>query len=385
MTNRAFDCIVIGVGGIGSASLYHLARRGIKVLGIDPWPPGHSHGSSHGDSRVIRLVYFEHPDYVPLLRRAFELWEALAAETTVPLLHKTGILQAGPADGHVIQGLNLAATEHGLPVQHMDRKAVGERFPGFDIPDSAAAIFDPSGGILRVEDCVRTHATLAQLHGARLHTGETVRNWHADKHHVNVETDLGRYQCGHLVITPGAWAARLLPKFSPHLHLLRKSLFWFDTHDDCYLLQHGCPVYLFEQGRHTFYGFPALDSKGVKVADHAGGQRIASPADLDPHVNTDELSDVSLMLRHYLPRAGHQLSHHAACMYTMSDDGHFVVGQYPGIKRVHMVAGLSGHGFKFAPVLGEVMADFTVDGHTRHPVSFLSPTRFAGDQPNGAA
>lgn len=375
-----FDCIVAGVGGIGSAALYHLARRGARVLGIDQYPPGHDKGSSHGDTRAIRLVYFEHPDYVPLLRRAFDLWKELDAGSAQSLFHNTGILQAGPRDGAVLTGLIEAARVHDLPLDMLTARQVAVRFPGFEIDDAHTAIFDPNGGLLRVEDCIIEHTRLAQAHGATFQTPETVRHWYVNRDVVIVETDRERYTSRRLVITPGPWAARLLPKFSTSLHLLRKSLFWFDNEDDCYRLERGCPVFLFEEGDHTFYGFPSVDDKGIKIADHAGGTPLESPASLDHHVRTDELEAVSLMMRHHLPRAGHQLNHHATCIYTMSADGHFLVGRYPGVPQVHIVAGLSGHGFKFATVLGEIMADLTLEGRTAHPIDFLSPTRFAGVQ-----
>lgn len=378
MTGPAYDCIVIGVGGIGSAALYHIARRGGRVLGIDQFGIAHDKGSSHGDSRAIRLAYFEHPDYVPLLRRAYELWDELNNRNKNTLFYRSGILQAGPPGGEVMSGLLKAAEAHQLPIERLSCQAVRRRFPGFNLPESNEAIFDPDGGILRVEDCVRAHIHQALDHDASLKSNETVRHWYKAGKRVTVDTDHATYTCNHLIITPGPWAPRLLPAFAPNLRLVRKSLFWFDNEDDCYALENGCPVFLFEQGKHTFYGFPALDEKGIKVADHSGGRPLDSPAALDRHVDTTELESLSLMLRQYLPRAGHQLNDHTTCMYTMTPDSHFMVGPYPGIERVSVVAGLSGHGFKFATVLGEIMADLGLEGKTAHPIDFLSPRRFAG-------
>lgn len=372
----AYDCIVIGTGGIGSATLFHLARRGARVLGIDQFPVAHDKGSSHGDTRAIRLVYFEHPDYVPLLQRAFVLWDELNELSDTPLFHKTGILQAGPPDGDVLKGLMAAARTHQLPMERLSPAQVTDRFDGFKIDAADAAIFDPNGGILRVEDCIETHARLAEAHGALLSTGETLQHWFPEHHKLTVVTDQGRYVADRLVLTAGAWAPQLLPGLAPHLHLRRKSLFWFENEDPCYTLQAGCPVFLFEQGMHTFYGFPALDDKGIKIADHAGGNPLDSPAHLDSRVDPAELEAVSLALRRNLPRTGHQLNRHTTCMYTMSEDGHFIVGDHPHVPGVSLVAGLSGHGFKFASVLGEVMADLALEGSTLHPIEFLSPARF---------
>lgn len=377
---RNFDCIVIGVGGIGSAAVYELAKRGVNVVGLEQFEIGHDQGSSHGDTRAIRLVYFEHPDYVPLLKRAFELWDELEAEWGKPLLARTGILQGGPADGEVLKGLLNAAAEHNLPMAELDAGGVSRRFDGFAISDADSAIFDPNGGILKVEECVTAFVRLGEKHGATIHTGTKIEHWFrrgtGRRGQWQVETDRGTFTAEKLIITPGAWAGRMLPEFSPHLQVLKKSLFWFDPEDDCYLIENGCPVFLFERQGRTFYGFPAIDEKGIKIAEHSGGYPIESPAALDRHIDTADLESVTLALRHHLPRAGHQLNHHTTCMYTVSTDGHFIVGQYPSMDDVYIVIGLSGHGYKFASVLGEIMADLAIDGKTTHPINFLSPARF---------
>ncbi len=374
-----FDCIVVGTGGVGSAALLALANRGARVLGIDQFEIAHDRGSSHGDTRAIRLVYFEHPNYVPLLQRSFELWDELESASGETLLARTGILQAGPADDEVITGMLAAAAQHQLPMDQLTGTEATARFDGFAVPAEHTAIFDPSGGILFVEDCIRATMAQAIKAGAEVRIPEVMHHWYTSSAgKVTVETDSSRYTADRLVITPGPFAARALPKLAPHLHLLRKSLYWFEPGENCYRLEDGCPAFLFEQGNRTFYGFPAVDDKGIKIAEHSGGRPLAAPEALDRHVDTDELEAVTLALRHYLPRAGHQLNHHTTCMYTMSPDGHFIVGPYPGVDNVHIVAGLSGHGFKFATVLGEIMADLSLDGSTTHAIDFLSPLRLPG-------
>lgn len=377
MSDNDFDCIVIGSGGIGSAALWQLASRGAKVLGLEQYDIAHDKGSSHGETRAIRLVYLEHPDYVPLLQRGFALWRQLEQESGESLFLQSGILQAGIEGGHVVSGLMAAAEAHGLDMERMSATEANRRFEGFDFPESHVAIFDPNGGFLRIEACIRAFVRLAESRGARIETGTTVRNWYADATGVTVETDRARYRADKLIVTPGAWASRLLPALAPHLHLLRKSLFWFEPEDDCYLAESGLPVFLFELLERTWYGFPCIDSRGLKIAEHSGGKSMDTPESLDRHVHTDELEQVTLALKRVLPRVGHQLNHHASCMYTMSPDGHFIVGNYPGLDRVHITAGLSGHGYKFATVLGEIMADLALDGKTPHETGFLSPDRLA--------
>jgi len=377
MTGSA-DIIVLGVGGIGSAAMQHLSRRGVRVLGIDQYSPGHDNGSSHGDSRAIRLLYFEHPDYVPLLQRAFTLWSELESSSPRQLYHNTGILQAGPADGEVIQGLLTAASAHDLSMNQMTAHEAKQAFPTFHFDDDMSVIFDPNGGLLKVEDCVTTMFNSAISDGAEF-IGTSVKGWHSEPDHtVTVSTSEGEYRCQHLVICPGAWAPQLLPEFADHLQILRKSLFWFDDQSDCYGLDKNSPVFLYELGGHTFYGFPSLDDKGVKVADHENGIPMTNPDSLDRHVDTEELEAVTRFNHRFLPQLGHQLNHHATCMYTMAADGHFLIGKHPYAENVSMAAGLSGHGYKFATVLGEVLADIAIEGKTRLPVEFLSPSRFLG-------
>ena len=374
-TKTVHEFIVLGIGGVVIAALYHLAKRGADVLGIDQYPAGHDKGSSHGDSRLIRLVYFEHPDYVPLLRNAFELWRELEVESGDELLNMTGLLQAGPPDGEVITGLLKAAKIHQLKMEQLSPEAANKRFPGINLKAEQTAIFDENAGILKVEDCVKTHVKLAQKHGAQLKSGQAI-GWEQQHNGISVQVGEETLHCQKLIITPGAWASDLLPALSPFLEIRRKSLFWFDKHSPQHELGNDFPVFFIEDGDHNFYGFPAMDKKGIKMADHQGGEVMSSPTELDNTLDANALLEISGALNQYLPDVGDHLSHYTNCMYTMSSDDHFIVGQYPGNADVHFVAGLSGHGFKFATVLGQIMADLTMTGETMHPISFLSPRRF---------
>ena len=369
------DYIVLGIGGVGSAALYHLAKRGADVLGIDQYPAGHDKGSSHGDSRLIRLVYFEHPDYVPLLRSAFELWRALEVDSGDELLKMTGLLQAGPAEGEVITGLLKAAQIHNLKMEQLTSEAANRRFPGINLKAEQTAIFDENAGILKVEDCVKTHVKLAQKHGAQLKSGHAI-GWEQEKKRISVSLGEETLYCQKLVITPGAWAGDLLPALNPFLEIRRKTMFWFDKHLPQHQLHNNFPVFFVEDEGHNFYGFPAMDKKGVKMADHQGGEVISSPAELGGSLDASALLNTVSALAQYLPDVGDHLAHYTNCMYTMSRDEHFIVGQYPSSANVHFVAGLSGHGFKFATVLGQIMADLSMTGKTQHPISFLDPDRF---------
>ena len=267
-----YDVLCVGVGGVGSAAAYHLAARGLKVLGLDRFSPGHDRGSSHGESRIIRLVYREHPDYVPLLRRAYELWERLGERLRRPILHRTGILYAGAGRGGVIDALESCAAQHGLALERLSAGEAMRRFSAFRIPADSEAAFESVAGYLEVEACVRAYADWAVAAGAEVRIGETVQHWEAGADGVVVTTDAGRYAAQRLVLAPGAWAPQLLRLAEIELTVKRKELFWYAAPGEEHTRAGGCPLFYFETGDGSFYGFPDLGGNGLKVAEHSGGQ-----------------------------------------------------------------------------------------------------------------
>ena len=367
------DVIVVGAGGIGAAATFHLARRGARVIAIDRFAPPHARGSSHGQTRLIRLAYFEHPDYVPLLRRGYELWRELEASSGRPLLVESGLLMAGPPDGEVLRGVGLSARTHGLAVDRMSAAEAMRRFPAFSLPEDWEAAFEPCGGYLYVEACVEAHLDAARRAGARVETGVEVRDWRADGRGVVVDTDRGCFSAGRLVLAPGAWAHGLLRLPTPPLTVLRKSLFWYrPPADAAQRFERGVlPCFAFDSPDGFFYGFPQLDSRGVKFAEHSGGRIVDDPLAVDRGLDAGERRRVEQAAAAHLPALGRDLADHAVCLYTMSPDGHFLVGPHPHHDTVTIAAGFSGHGFKFAGVIGEAVAELALDGRTRHPVGFL--------------
>jgi sarcosine oxidase len=365
------DCIVIGTGAVGSAVLYHLARRGAKALGIDRFPPGNDRGSSHGSTRVIRLVYMEHPDYVPLLRRSYELWAELGERVGRRLYHETGLFYAAPAGGEVIPALLECARQHDLSLETLPHAEGQRRFPAFQISEDMTALFEQTAGYLEAEPCVLAHADQARALGAEFLIGETVLDWSADSSGVTVKTDRGDYQAGSLIIAPGAWAGNLLRGVGVDFELRRKELFWFDTPAEMYREKGGCPVFLFETADGVFYGFPDTGEDGLKVAEHTGGGPVADPLQLDRSPRREDRRRVESFMEEHLPGLPRHLRRHAVCMYTMTRDEHSVVDRHPGHDKVFFAAGLSGHGFKLTSVLGEVLAELAIDGGTESTIGFL--------------
>jgi sarcosine oxidase len=376
MPTERYDLIVAGTGAVGSAALWQAALRGLRVLGIDRFPPGHDHGSSHGRTRIIRQAYFEHPDYVPLLLRAYELWHELEHACGEQLLRQTGLLQVGPADGFVVNGVVDSAKRHGLQVETYSADDCQQRFPAFRIPPDQVAVFEPKAGFLHVERCVIAQADEAQRLGAVLRVGETVQGFRQDGDHVVVTTDKQEYIATRLVVTAGAWAGQWLAELGVPLTVRRKPVYWFEPQDDRFEADQGCPAYLFETPAGVFYGFPRIDEHGVKVAEHTGGETVADPLTVD---RGDRVADREPLLRFtaaHLPGLTDRILGHNVCLYTMSPDEHFIVDRHPELPAVAFAAGLSGHGFKFAPVLGQALVELAIGGQSRLPVDFLSLSRW---------
>jgi sarcosine oxidase len=375
---RNFDVIVAGSGGMGTATAAHLARRGARVIALDRFPPGHGRGSSHGQTRLIRLAYFEHPDYVPLLRRARELWRSLERESGTPLLTECGLLSSGPADGDVIAGTLRSAREHGLAVERMTAGEAMRRWPAFTIPQDWQSVFEAEAGYLAVEACVRGHAEVAARHGAVIEADHDIRGWRVEGGSVVVETSREIVTANRLVLCPGPWAADLLQLPAIPFTVLRKSLFWYSPSAGLSAADAASlPTFAFDTPRGFFYGFPPLDARGLKLAEHTGGRVVTDPLHVDRAIDATEQATIEGWLADHLPGVGHARTAHEVCLYTMSPDHHFVVGLHPAHPQVAVAAGFSGHGFKFASVIGEVLADLALTGTTPHPVGFLAPLRFS--------
>lgn len=370
-----YDAIVLGTGGVGSAALYHFARQGLRVVGLDRFPTAHQFGSSHGQTRLIRQAYFEHPDYVPLLKRAYTLWEDLSAESGQQLYQEVGVLQVGPSDGRILPGVLASAKQHGLDVDELTAQEVSSRFPGFVIPESLSAVFERRAGFLFVEDCIKAHTALALRAGAVLQTGETVRRWSATPDHVEVETDRDTYTGAHLVITAGSWVTDFLGSLGIPFEVVRKSLYWFETHSPAYRADHGAPGFIIESSTGNFYGFPQIDELGVKSAEHSGGVPVADPLAFDRSELNSETDRLVEFLGQFLPQVSARQTKFDVCLYTLSPDRNFVVDRHPDYPHISFAAGLSGHGFKFASVLGEVLTQLSLGKALSAPIEFLSSNR----------
>ena len=377
---------------MGSAACRALARRGVSVVGVEQFRVGHDRGSSHGETRIIRLAYFEHPDYVPLLRSSYEGWRSLEKEMDQSVLHETGLLFAGPAGSSVLAGIRESASRHDLRFDAMDGREASRRFSAFRFPDEYEAVYEAEAGYLEPERCVRLMAESARRNGATILEETSVQELRPDVGSFVVRTSAGTLRAPRVVVTVGAWAPERLAEWSPGvpgdegevaspgaedrgegafpIRAVRKSLAWHEAPTG-HRGEDGFPCFFIDDGAGWFYGFPAVDAKGVKVGNHAGGEVVGSPDSAEREVPESERAEIGSFLGRFLPRVAPVSNREAVCFYTMSPDEHFLIDRHPDLPGVVVAAGFSGHGFKFAPLVGDVLADLALDGRTRHPVGFL--------------
>ena len=378
MPQPAFDVIVIGAGGMGSAATFELARRGLSVLALEQFPLVHALGSSHGHTRIIRRAYYEHPNYVPLVRRAFERWYDLEQRTGRHLLTECGCLAVGPTGGEVVGGVLSSAREHGLAVEQLDAPGLRARFPQFRFDDGYDAVLERDAGFLYVEECVRAHLDAAKALGAVVQAEEPVTGWAAVGAGVTVTTTRGTYHAARLVLTAGPWSGELLAARGAALRVMRQTMLWFGPADPARFRRDTFPIFLADVPDGPFYGLPAVDGRGVKIARHYGVPDQSSPAELDREPRPADEQAVRPFLAKHIPEADGALRDARTCIYTLTPDRHFLISRHPDIEQVAVAAGFSGHGFKFAPVVGEILADLAESGATKWDTGMFRFDRFAG-------
>ncbi|MDZ4829888.1 MAG: N-methyl-L-tryptophan oxidase [Phycisphaerae bacterium] len=388
-----FDFIVLGCGAMGAAACMHLARqsaaRGARVLGIEQFRCGHARGSSHGHSRVIRQAYFEHPDYVPLLRRSYELFRALERDSGESLLVPCGALFGGRADSEVVRGSELAARSYDIPHEMLDASRLRRRFPQFALPDDHVALWEPGAGFVRPEATTRAHIRLAVAAGARILEDACVIAWHSTDSGFRVETSRGAFSCARLVVTAGAWTSSLVRSVAAHLRVTRQPVAWFEC-EDVDRAAHSSPqlpIWLVDQHDGTsVYGIPphpTLDGpSGMKVALHGKGT-VSNPTTVERGPIAEEIALIRDAVTRVLPRAARSVSGSSTCMYTNSPDGHFII-DVDATTGAIVACGFSGHGFKFAPVVGEAIADLAIAGATSLPIGFLASSRLGLTGPSAS-
>jgi len=371
-----YDAIVIGVGGMGSAAAYHLARRGARVLALEQFDIPHDLGSSHGVSRIIRLAYWEHPDYVPLLRRAYELWRELEAAAGERLLIITGSIDAGDGNSPNIIGVREACRRFQLSHEELDSAALTARFPGYRLPSDVVSILQPDGGFLLPERCIVAHVEAAQRSGAMVRARERVVGWDTAAGAVRVRTDRGEYSGARLVLTAGAWTASLARQTAPLLTPERQVMLWVQPLRPEYFRAEKFPVFYIRVPEGPFYGFPIHGVPGMKIGKYHHRREAVDPDTMDRQCHAEDEEVLRECIRRHFPDANGPTMAMKTCMFTNTRDEHFIIDLIGHDPRVAIAAGFSGHGFKFCSVVGEILADLALDGGSRHDISLFSIKRW---------
>jgi sarcosine oxidase len=387
-----YDAIVIGVGGMGSSAAYHLARRGASVLGLEQFNIGHDFGSSHGVNRIIRLAYAEGSAYVPMLRRAYVLWREIQREAGERLLYVTGGVDAGPENGTIVPGSLRSCRLHQLRHEILDTKELQRRFPGYRLPRDLMAVYQPDAGFVLSERAIIAYARAAQHHGAEIHGLEAVRSWKFERGGVTVRTNKSRYAARKLVITAGPWASKLVPFLSRRKLAVpeRQVMMWTQPRKPQHFQPASFPIFNMEarEGRalQHYYGFPVFGVPGFKIGKYHHLRENADPDTMDrrPHSRDEKL--LRAAIQNYFPDANGPTLAMKTCLFTNSPDEHFLIGLHPKNHRAVIAAGFSGHGFKFASVVGEILADLALEGSSgQFDLKMFSLEReFAATRPSGA-
>lgn len=375
-----YDAVVIGLGGMGSATLYHLARRGLRVLGLEQFTIPHVFGSSHGLTRIIRLAYLESPKYVPLLRRSYDLWDQLQREAGEPLLHITGSIDAGWEGSRTVSGSLEACREHALEFELLTSAQLHARHPGYELPSGMMAVFQPQGGLLVPERCVVAHVAGARRAGATVVENQRVLDWHASATGVRVRTPDESYDAARLVITAGPWARTLVPALVELAVPERQVVMWTEVEDESLFALDRFPVFNLQASRDDsehYYGYPIHGRRGFKIGRYHHRKERGHPENLSRQTDAEDEVLLRDALRRFFPQANGRPLALETCLFTNSPDEHFILDHVDGWPNVAVAAGFSGHGFKFCSVIGEIMADLVTAGQSPLDLRMFSAARFS--------
>jgi sarcosine oxidase len=377
-----YDVAIAGLGGIGSAIAAHCAARGASVIGLEQFGPAHDRGASHGRTRMIRQAYFEDAAYVPLVLRSYELWRALEEQNHETLLRITGVLSVGREDSEIISGTRRSSARHGLALKEWSRRQIQERYPSLQLIQDEVALFEPDGGVLDPEGAVRAHLKVAQAAGAELRFETTMRGWETKADGVQLRLGDGtQLSARTLILSLGPWFKETLEALGVPMRVQRNVQAWFSPATPDYAADRFPPFLLDRAGLPApLYGFPDFGD-GVKAAFHGAGE-LTTAGKLDREVNmTRDVAPIVQAMDSWMPGSAATFREAKPCMYSLTPDGNFVIDRHPALPNVILCGGFSGHGFKFAPVIGEIAADLSLEGGTGHQIEFLSLRRFEASLP----
>lgn len=372
-----FDVAVIGAGTMGMAAGAFLAQKKVETVLIDAFDPPHNHGSHHGDTRMIRHAYGEGRHYVTLVKRAQQLWEELEEQTSYRIFKKTGVIGLGSKDSSFLKETIAAARKYELPLEVLNSDEVNENWPGFSVPEHFIGCYEAESGFIYSENAIRAYKEMALKNGAELVTNTPVQHIEIDdKIGVKIITENKVFRAKKVIITVGAWASKLLPDLKLPIQPTRKAFGWFGAPGNLYD-QSSFPSFYIEDQDDMCYGFPSIDGAGLKIGRSDGGQKI------DPNQHTQNFGqydsdegELRSFLASYMPEANGTLIQGKTCLYTLSTDNDFIIDHHPENDRLIFACGFSGHGFKFASVMGEVLTQLATEGRSKYDISPFSLKRF---------
>lgn len=372
----SFDLAVIGLGGIGSSVLNYSTEIGLNVIGIDQFSPPHTYGSSHGETRAFRQAYFEHENYVPMLKEAYSMWKKFALNSKKDIFYETGVLALGKADGNLISGMNKSAKLHDISIDKISSSKLSHKYPYFNVPKNFEAILEKKAGTLFIENIISENLKIAKSNGANVLLNSQLINWNSEGKLIELFCSNQVLKTKRLVICAGAWSDNLLSNLGMDLKIRLKHMHWINNSDQRMFINNGCPVFCFESDKHIFYGFPEINKNRIKIAQHTGGTLISKPSQKTNLQENFELQTTQALLEKHIPFLNFDTVKHDTCLYTMSPDEHFIVDNHPNDNRISFAAGLSGHGFKFSNILGKILCDLVTENENELNIDFLKLKRF---------
>ena len=383
LNRQNFDVIVLGVGSMGSASCYELAKKGYNVLGIEQFNLPHEKGSHSGQSRIIRKAYFEHPDYVPLLEKAYKNWDILQSESGHEIFQKTGLLYLGKSNSALLNSVKRSSELYNIPLLNINNSEISSKYKQFNIPDYFKGLFEPNAGFLTPERAILTYVESALKKDASIHLNEKVIDWSQKDGIIEVKTNKNKYYSKKLIITAGAWSEEMISNLKPRIMTTQQLISWVipKKWDDFTLGEFPCWTIEDEESKGLFYGFPILESGhfgapiGLKIAHHYPGKEI-NPNKAEREIDINEEKTLTTFLKKFIPNGYSKTHLMKTCLYSNSPDGDFIIDFLDDNKNVIIGSGFSGHGFKFSSVIGEILSDLAISGNTLLPIDFLRLDRF---------
>lgn len=373
---NTYDLIILGCGGIGSAAFYNANQAGLKTLCIDQYELLHPHGGTHGETRAFRKAYYDDPNYIPILKKAYLEWKKLNNISTTKIFEEHGVLEIGLPDSTMVKDAVACSEKYNIPIQILTKKEMNSRYPDFYIPDEMIGIFQAQAGFLYIDNCIKQFIKTEPSSNSKVVTNEKVISWEVDKDQtIHIKTNKQKYTSKYLIIAAGVWTKEILNSLNLPITILQKKLFWTDVKNNSYSSKNNSPCFAYHLPEGIFYGFPAV-SDYIKVARHTGGLKLATPEENSTTTENEELDSIQKFVHQYLTKANLTKTKQASCLYDNTPDKQFILDHHPDHPQIAFIAGLSGHGYKMCNVLGEILVDLVTKNKTEFDISFLSLKRF---------